>query len=187
MSSSPPEPVDSPVRRPSLTSRRSNSVPFPSSTTEGQLKESGSSSSALTSSDKLSALPSQSPPVFDRLRTPSRAIKRSIDPSASFTSVDSTSGSLPALQSFHSISGTGPSRLGESDSSIGNDTPRQRNESERSLPTTLQNLRQAVTGRLVQHSDSAIPSPSLRSRDGSARGQVSHSQPASRQDVPDNS
>ncbi|KAI0352484.1 hypothetical protein OH77DRAFT_791134 [Trametes cingulata] len=42
----------------------------------------------------------------------------------------------------------------------------------------------AVTGRLVQHSDSAVPSPSLRSRDGSARGHIfshSHSQPASRQ------
>ncbi|KAI0352485.1 hypothetical protein OH77DRAFT_791112 [Trametes cingulata] len=148
--STPPETTDTPdapLRRPSLTSKRSNSVPFPSSSEEKQLKESGSSSSALTSSDKLSALPTQSPPVFERLRTPSRAIKRSIDTSASLTSLDSPSGgSLPALQSFHSISGALPARLSESDSSIGRETPRQRNESERSLPATLQNIRQAGSG-----------------------------------------
>ncbi|KAI0333412.1 hypothetical protein GY45DRAFT_302911 [Cubamyces sp. BRFM 1775] len=134
------ESTDEPMRRPSMASRRSNSVPFPSSPSENQLKESASTSSALTSSDKLSALPSQSPPVFERLRTPSRAIKRSID--ASSSSIDSPSSSLPALQSFHSITGAAPSRLGESDSSVGHDTPRQRNESERSLPATLQSIKQ---------------------------------------------
>ncbi|KAI8984844.1 hypothetical protein BD414DRAFT_489417 [Trametes punicea] len=140
--STPPVSDNAPPRRPSLTSKRSNSVPFPSSNSEGLLKESESTSSALTSSDKLSALPSQSPPVFERLRTPSRPIKRSIDASGSFTSIDSPSGSLPALQSFHSISGATPTRLGESDSSVGHDTPRQRNESERSLPATLQSFKQ---------------------------------------------
>ncbi|KAI0640586.1 hypothetical protein C8Q79DRAFT_445446 [Trametes meyenii] len=140
--STPTENPDSPERRPSLTSRRSNSVPFPSSSSESRLKESGSSSSALTSSDKLSALPTQSPPVFERLRTPSRAIRRSTDASGSLTSLDTPSASLPALQSFHSASGARPARLSESDSSIGRETPRQRNESERSLPTTLHNIKQ---------------------------------------------
>ncbi|KAI0771687.1 hypothetical protein BD413DRAFT_60378 [Trametes elegans] len=124
--SSPSENVGAPVRRPSLTSRRSNSVPFPSSNSDNQLKESASSTSALTSSDKLSALPTQSPPVFERLRTPSRAVRRSVDASGSLTSIDSA----------------GPTRLSESDSSLGRDTPRQRNESERSLPTTLHNIKQ---------------------------------------------
>lgn len=47
----------------------------------------------------------------------------------------------------------------------------------------LINLCTAVTGRLAQHSDSAVPSPSLRSREGSTRGGhiFSHSQPPSRQ------
>ncbi|KAI0655300.1 hypothetical protein C8Q70DRAFT_437719 [Cubamyces menziesii] len=184
------DPTAVPIRRPSIASRRSNSVPFPSSPSDTQLKESESTSSALTSSDKLSALPSQSPPVFERLRTPSRAIRRSND--ASSSSIDSPSSSLPALQSFHSITGAAPSRLGESDSSVGHDTPRQRNESESSLPATLQSIKRddaysrhplthparirslsghtSVTGRLAQHSDSAVPSPSLRSREGSTHG-----------------
>ena len=37
--------------------------------------------------------------------------------------------------------GAAPSRLGESDSSVGHDTPRQRNESESSLPATLQSIK----------------------------------------------
>ncbi|KAH9853280.1 hypothetical protein C2E23DRAFT_822506 [Lenzites betulinus] len=144
--------ANGPVRRPSTTSRSSNSVPFPAANSENVLKESGSSSSALTSSDKLSALPTQSPPVFERLRTPSRAIRRSTDASASLTSLDGPSGSWPALQSFASAPAVGPTRLSESDSSFGRETPRQRNESERSLPTTLHNIKQAEPARLNSHS-----------------------------------
>ncbi|KAI0820708.1 hypothetical protein BC628DRAFT_833203 [Trametes gibbosa] len=144
--SAPPNPdtAEGPVRRISATSRSSTSVPFPAATSDSLLKESGSSSSALTSSDKLSALPTQSSPVFERLRTPSRAIRRSTDASASLTSLDVPSGSWPALQSFPSAPAVVPTRLSESDSYTGRDTPRQRNESERSLPTTLQNIRQVL-------------------------------------------
>lgn len=146
--------ADAPGSRP-LPSERSNSVPFPSDASEQQLKgeymrcsgllssqislpvESASSSSNLTSSDKLSALPTQTSPVLERLRSPGRSIRRSAEASSSLTSIDSATGSLKAL---HSLPGT--IRQSESDSSVPKDTPRQRNESERSLPATLQNVRQ---------------------------------------------
>ncbi|KAI0773557.1 hypothetical protein C8Q74DRAFT_766397 [Fomes fomentarius] len=113
---------------------RSNSVPFPSEDGGRELKESASSSSNLTSSDKLSALPTQSSPVLERLRTPSRVIRRNRDASGSLTSIESASGSLRALQSL-----PGAIRQSESAESSG---PTERNESERSLPATLQNTRQ---------------------------------------------
>ncbi len=96
--------------------------------------ESHSSSSNLTSSDKLTALPTQSTPVFDRLKTTGRAPRRSTD--ASLTSIDSASGSLSALHSLPDAI-----RQSESDSSVAKDTPRPRNESNRSLPTSFQNTR----------------------------------------------
>ncbi|RDX48560.1 hypothetical protein OH76DRAFT_662028 [Lentinus brumalis] len=118
-------------------SDRSDSIPFPSEGGEQQLKESASSSSNLTSSDKLSALPTQTSPVLERLKSPGRAARRNMESSTSLTSIDSATGSLRAL---HSLPGT--IRQSESESSIAKDTPRQRNSSERSLPATLQNVRQ---------------------------------------------
>ena len=97
--------------------------------------ESHSSSSNLTSSDKLTALPSQSTPVLDRLKTlTTRGGRRSTD--ASLTSIDSASGSLHALHSLPDAV-----RQSESDASVAKDTPRPRNESGRSLPGSFQNAR----------------------------------------------
>ena len=124
--------------------------------------ESASSSSNLTSSDKLSALPTQSSPVLERLRTPSRVIRRNHDASGSLTSIDSATGSLRALQSL-----PGPIRQSESaDSSGAKDTPRQRNESERSLPATLQNTRQCeyCSYHVSAHSTSSSRYPSAYMR-----------------------
>ena len=136
------------------TPTRSNSIPFPSDSGDQRLKgghpallrpeptfnagyyhpESHSSSSNLTSSDKLTALPSQSTPVLDRLKTITRGGRRSTD--ASLTSIDSASGSLHALHSLPDAV-----RQSESDSSVAKDTPRPRNESGRSLPGSFQNAR----------------------------------------------
>ena len=96
--------------------------------------ESHSSSSNLTSSDKLTALPTQSTPVLDRLKTFTRGGRRGTD--ASLTSIDSASGSLHALHSLPDAT-----RQSESDSSVAKDTPRARNESGRSLPGSFQNVR----------------------------------------------
>ncbi|KAI0751828.1 hypothetical protein C8Q80DRAFT_1159571 [Daedaleopsis nitida] len=143
MSTPGPTPADPIPDRPTPP-KRSNSIPFPSEVGEGEgegeqrLRESASSSSALTSSDKLTALPTQSTPVLERLRTPSRPYRRGVDSSGSLTSIDSASSSLRGLQTL-----PGPIRQSESDSSVVKDgTPRQRNESERSLPATLRNIRQ---------------------------------------------
>ncbi|RPD55123.1 hypothetical protein L227DRAFT_313971 [Lentinus tigrinus ALCF2SS1-6] len=127
--------MSTPEGRPPL--EHSSSIPFPSESSEQQLRESASSSSNLTSSDKLSALPTQTSPVLERLRSPGRNVRRNPEASGSLTSIDSATGSLRALQSL-----PGTTRQSESDSSIPKDTPRQRNESERSLPATLQNITQ---------------------------------------------
>lgn len=72
--------------------------------------------------------------MLERLRTPSRVTRRNRDASSSLTSIDSASGSLRALQSL-----PGAIRQSESADSSG---PTERNESERSLPATLQTTRQ---------------------------------------------
>ncbi|PIL36425.1 hypothetical protein GSI_00113 [Ganoderma sinense ZZ0214-1] len=121
-----------PARGPTPT--RSNSIPFPSDSGDQVLKESHSSSSNLTSSDKLTALPTQSTPVLDRLKTITRGGPRSAD--VSLTSIDSASGSLRALHSLPDAT-----QQSESDPSIAKETPRPRNESGRSLPGSFQNVR----------------------------------------------
>jgi hypothetical protein len=96
------------------------------------------SSSKLTSSDKLSALPSTSTPPLGRMRTPTPAIRRGLDPTNSLPSLSSPSppfGStdLPPIGQ-HSVS----------EGSLGRDTTRQRVsfDSDRASLPSIQNIRQ---------------------------------------------
>ncbi|KZT74619.1 hypothetical protein DAEQUDRAFT_201826 [Daedalea quercina L-15889] len=148
------------------TDQGQSSVPFPTSTTtqSSNMQESESSSSNQTSSDKLSALPTQGSPHLGRLRSPNRIVRRSLDTSGSLSSIDS-----PGSAGLHQ--GTAYMRASESDGSIGVGTPRQRQsvESDRaSLPATLQGIRQAIAARRTHHrSQSAPRSPSPLSGEGS--------------------
>ena len=114
--------------------------------------ESESSSSDQTSSDKLSALPTQSSPPLGRLRSPSRLVRRSIDMSGSLSSMDSPGSAVQ--QSLHQPSGY--MRASESDGSIDVGTMRGRQsvESDRaSLPATLQGIKQGESGLQMKGGD----------------------------------
>ena len=137
-----------------------SSVPFPTSNTEqssnlqGQcimltldtgaltdFAESESSSSNQTSSDKLSALPTQSSPPLGRLRSPSRLVRRSIDISGSLSSMDSPGSAIH--QSLHQPSGCMRASESEGSLEVGTMRGRQSVESDRaSLPATLQGIKQ---------------------------------------------
>ncbi|KAI0951749.1 hypothetical protein AcV7_007759 [Taiwanofungus camphoratus] len=183
---SPDIPTD-PVER--LPAASSNSVPFPSSGNDRTpaIQDSGSSSSNLTSSDKLSALPVQSSPALERLRSPGRIVRRSLDASGSLSSIDSPSGSLQALHNL-----PGATRTSESEGSIGKDTPKQRaslDSDHMSLPATLQGIRQAMAARRAHRSSSAAPSPSPRSGEsplpsGTPQPQLNNHHKHSRNDSP---
>ncbi|KAL6304139.1 hypothetical protein BKA93DRAFT_311003 [Sparassis latifolia] len=151
------------------SSSGSNTVPFPMSRDQQQpaIPDSESSISNLTSSDKLSALPVQASPMLDRLRAPSRVVRRSFDGSVSLSSNESPSASTQAL---HQLPGAG--RMTGSEGSIGRETPKQiaSFESDRtSLPATLQGFTQAAN-RINQRSDSAVPSSTPHSGEVSLHG-----------------
>lgn len=113
-----------------------------------RMTDSESSSSNLTSSDKLSALPGiHSSPALDRLRQATRPARRSLDAPGSLPSIESASPGLNNLSRF-------PSRTSGSDgSAVGRETPRQRVsfEGDRgSLPATFQNIRQGASAPCPQ-------------------------------------
>ncbi|KAL4241249.1 hypothetical protein ABKN59_000004 [Abortiporus biennis] len=148
-------------------------VPFPPAEsgehTQSPVQDSESTSSMLTSSDKLSALPAvQSSPNLARLRNGGRVPRRSMDTSlAALPLLDSPN--IPAQGLPASVSRT-ISRASESEGSNGRETPNARvsfDSDRMSLPATLQNIRQAVTNR-VTRSDSAV---------GSSHSHESPSQP----------
>ncbi|KAH9928875.1 uncharacterized protein B0H18DRAFT_232692 [Fomitopsis serialis] len=157
-----------------------SSVPFPSSSTSqgAQMQESESSSSNQTSSDKLSALPTQSSPALGRLRSPSRIVRRSMDMSSSLSSIDSPGSA--GTQGRHQVPPY--TRASESDGSIGVGTTRQRQSLESdhtSLPATLQGIRQAIAARRPhRRSQSATRSPSPLSGEGSVGTKQTPQQPS---------
>lgn len=122
--------------------RRAYAQPF---TPAVHFVDSESSSSNLTSSDKLSALPGfQSSPAVGRIYGGTRTTpRRSFEASSSLPAIQSS----PALGPLQRIS-TPASNHSASESSVhGRDTPRQRVsfDSERgTLPTALRNFRQGV-------------------------------------------
>src|ERR1700689_5160547 len=77
------------------------------------------SSSKLTSSDKLSALPSTSPPLA-RMRTPTPAIRRSLDPTNSLPSLS------PPSPPFGSTDLPPIGQHSLSEGSLGRETTKQR-------------------------------------------------------------
>ncbi|EKM58945.1 uncharacterized protein PHACADRAFT_25094 [Phanerochaete carnosa HHB-10118-sp] len=155
----------------------SSSVPFPPSSANlasqsaPVLVHSESSSSNLTSSDKLSALPGiHSSPALDRLLQATRPARRSLDAPGSqvLPSLESASPGLVNLSRF-------PSRASGSENSVaGRETPKQRVSFESdhvSLPATFQNIRQvdllAMSSRVSQRNDPSAASPFARSEESS--------------------
>lgn len=105
------------------------------------IAESESSSSNQTSSDKLSALPTQSSPPLGRLRSPSRLVRRSVDISGSLSSMDSPGSAVH--QSLNQPSGYMRASESEGLLEVGTMRGRQSVESDRaSLPATLQGIKQ---------------------------------------------
>ncbi|KAH8105439.1 hypothetical protein BXZ70DRAFT_920863 [Cristinia sonorae] len=153
------------------------------------LLDAESSSSMLTSSDKLSALPSQSSPNLNRLRGTTRGFIRSLDAATSppLPSIESS----PVNHAQRLMSST--SGASDSGSSVGRETPKQRvsfDSDRNSLPPNLQTLRQAVVTRTAAHSDSVLVhgtggSPQLQVRPGTHPLQADGNQtPLSRSPTP---
>lgn len=105
-----------------------------------------SSSSMLTVSDKLSALPIQPSPNLNRLRGTTRSMRRSLDASSSAPALPSIDSS-PQNHAQRMLPST--SGASESGSSVGRDTPKQRvsfDSDRSSLPAGLQNIHQSESG-----------------------------------------
>lgn len=125
-------------------------------------------SSKLTSSDKLSALPasgSMSPNMNRILRLPglgqSRAYRRSLDTSLSLP--NDLDGGFGSPYHTWKLNGSLP-RSSASDGSYGNETPKRVSfDSDRISLPTIQSVRQALSRRSRGGSDSVAQSPALRS------------------------
>lgn len=159
-----------------------SSVPFPTPGSEHppSVPESGSSSSNLTSSDKLSALPGiQSSPALGRLMQSHRPTRRSLDASTSLTSIESASPGITGLSRL-------PSRASDSGSSAqGRDTPRARvsfDSDRHSLPAALLALRPGPSNRPSPRPEVAIASPSIRSGESSRANSQPAPQPTPRKE-----
>ncbi|EGO01437.1 hypothetical protein SERLA73DRAFT_70623 [Serpula lacrymans var. lacrymans S7.3] len=127
-------------------------VPFPSAAAEQPISTPGSgssSSSRLTSSDKLSALPPPSSPPSGRTRTPNPMVRHSLDASTSLPSFDSPSNGQPLLSSVDREM----QRATVSEASFGKGSPHQR--------VSFENDRMSPSPPHIAHN--IRPSPSVQS------------------------
>ncbi|KAK7696464.1 hypothetical protein QCA50_001121 [Cerrena zonata] len=146
------------------SSQTSGSLPFPAQDDQPQpIQDSESSSSKLTSSDKLSALPLPSSSSVYRLRGPStRRRHRSLqDASSSLPSIQSS----PDMVILRSLECPFDSDRG-------------------SLPAALQGIRQAISGRHISQSDPVVGSVRAGNRVAGSRKAEGHQTPHSRSSSP---